>query len=172
MKVASLSGFDGLDAARWNALVADSSLPSVFLSWQWQTAWARAFLGGRALGLLAVSEDSGTLVGLLPLYEEAGGRLMRLVGGVDVSDYLDLIAPAGREEEIWGALLEHRAAAAGEWDLPGIRADAPPRGRVARDQAPQPGRSRRVGWGHDRVPPSPPAVARRQGALHGRDDGG
>ena len=125
MKVESLSGFEGLDAARWNALVAGSSLPSVFLSWQWQTAWARAFLGGRALGLLAVSEDSGALAGLLPLYEEAAGPLMRFVGGVDVSDYLDLIAPAGREEEIWGALLEHRAAAAGEWDLHGIRAASP-----------------------------------------------
>ncbi|MBI2526882.1 MAG: GNAT family N-acetyltransferase [Candidatus Rokubacteria bacterium] len=125
MKVESLSGFDGLDAAGWNALVAASSLPSVFLSWQWQTAWAHAFLGDRALQLFTVSEDSGALVGLLPLYEEAAGPLMRLVGGVDVSDYLDLIAPAGREEEIWGALLEHRAPAAGEWDLHGIRAASP-----------------------------------------------
>lgn len=125
MKVESLSGFDGLDAARWNALAAGSALPSVFLSWQWQTAWVRAFLGSRALQLLAVSEDSGALVGLLPLYEEAAGPLLRIVGGVDVSDYLDLISPAGREGEIWGALLEHRAARAGEWDLHGIRAASP-----------------------------------------------
>ncbi len=125
MKVESLSGFDGLDAARWNALVAGSALPSVFLTWQWQTAWTRAFLGSRALQILAASEDSGALVGLLPLYEEAPGPLLRIVGGVDVSDYLDLIAPAGREEEIWAALLEHRAGAAGEWDLHGIRAASP-----------------------------------------------
>ena len=66
MKVESLSGFEGLDAPRWNALVAGSSLPSVFLSWQWQTAWARAFLGGRAIGLLAVSGDSRAPAGPPP----------------------------------------------------------------------------------------------------------
>jgi len=60
----------------------------------------------------------------LPLYEEAPRRL-RLVGGVDVSDYLDLIAAADREEEVWQALLEHRAAQPDEWDLHAIPAASP-----------------------------------------------
>jgi CelD/BcsL family acetyltransferase involved in cellulose biosynthesis len=30
---------------------------------------------------------------------------LRLVGGTDVADYLDLVAVAGREEEVWKALL-------------------------------------------------------------------
>jgi CelD/BcsL family acetyltransferase involved in cellulose biosynthesis len=124
MKVEALPSFDGLDEARWNALLGRARHPSLFLSWQWQTAWAQAFLAGRSLHLMQVTDDAGTLVGLLPLYEDSHG-VRRLVGGVDVSDYLDLIAPAGLEEEVWSALLQHRAGEATEWDLHAIRAVSP-----------------------------------------------
>lgn len=124
MKIEALPGFESLDEGRWNALLGLTRLPSVFLSWQWQTAWARAFLEARPLHLLRVSDDAGLLAGLLPLYDEAVG-LRRFIGGVDVSDYLDLIAPAGREEEVWQALLQHRAGESTEWDLRAIRAASP-----------------------------------------------
>ena len=124
MKVEALPGFESVDEACWNGLQAQARQPSVFLSWQWQTAWARAFLAERPLHLLRVSDDAGTLAGLLPLYDEGAG-LRRFVGGVDVSDYLDLIVPAGREEEVWQALLQHRAGEATEWDLHAIRAASP-----------------------------------------------
>jgi CelD/BcsL family acetyltransferase involved in cellulose biosynthesis len=124
MKVEALPGFESFDETRWNGLLTQARQPSVFLSWQWQTAWARAFLAKRPLHLLGVSDDAGTLAGLLPLYEESAG-LRRFVGGVDVSDYLDLIAPAGREEEVWQALLQHRAGEATVWDLRAIRAASP-----------------------------------------------
>jgi CelD/BcsL family acetyltransferase involved in cellulose biosynthesis len=71
-----------------------------------------------------VSDADGILAGLLPLYEETPARLC-ILGGVDVSDYLDVIAAAGREEEVWQALLQHRAAQAVEWDLHAIRAASP-----------------------------------------------
>jgi len=124
MKVETLPGFEALDEGRWNALLASARQPSIFLSWQWQTAWAAAFLEGRPLHLLRVTDDAGVLAGLLPLYEEGSG-IRRLVGGVDVSDYLDLIAPAGLEEEIWQALVQHRAGEGSEWDLHAIRAASP-----------------------------------------------
>jgi len=124
MKVEALPGFESFDEGCWNGLLAQARQPSVFLSWQWQTAWARAFLAERSLHLLRVNDDAGTLTGLLPLYDEGAG-LRRFVGGVDVSDYLDLIVPAGREEEIWQALLQHRAGEATEWDLRAIRAASP-----------------------------------------------
>ena len=124
MKVEAQPGFESLDEARWNGLLAQARQPSVFLSWQWQTAWARAFLDSRPLHLLRVSDDGGMLTGLLPLYDEGVG-LRRFVGGVDVSDYLDLIAPTGREEEVWQALLQHRAGESTEWDLRAIRAASP-----------------------------------------------
>lgn len=123
MKVDALPGFAGLDERRWNGLLDQSKLPSVFLTWQWQTQWARSFAAG-PLQLLTVTDEEGSLSGLLPLYEESPGRL-RILGGVDVSDYLDVIAAAGREEEVWQTLLQHRAAQPVEWDLHAIRAVSP-----------------------------------------------
>jgi CelD/BcsL family acetyltransferase involved in cellulose biosynthesis len=123
MKVDALPGFAGLDERRWNGLLDQSKLPSVFLTWQWQTEWARSFAAG-PLQLLTVTDEEGSLSGLLPLYEESPGRL-RILGGVDVSDYLDVLTAAGREEEVWQTLLQHRAAQPVEWDLHAIRAVSP-----------------------------------------------
>ncbi len=121
MKVDVLAGWTGLDEKRWNGLLDRSKLPSVFLSWQWQTQWAQAFARDRRLHLLSVTDEEGGLTGLLPLYEEQPATL-RFLGGVEVSDYLDVIVAAGREEEVWHALLQHRAAEPVEWDLHAIRA--------------------------------------------------
>lgn len=124
MKAEVLASLDGLDEKRWNGLLDRSASPSVFLTWQWQTEWVRAFAADRALQLFTVSDADGALVGLLPLYEESPARL-RLLGGIDVSDYLDVIAAAGAEEEVWQTLLQHRAAQTVEWDLHAIRAGSP-----------------------------------------------
>jgi CelD/BcsL family acetyltransferase involved in cellulose biosynthesis len=121
MKVDVLPGWAGLDEARWNGLLDRAKLPSVFMTWQWQTVWARSFAAAASLHLLAVSDEDGSLVGLLPLHEAEPG-ILRILGGVDVSDYLDLVVAAGREEEVWQALLQHRATQPVEWDLHAIRA--------------------------------------------------
>jgi hypothetical protein len=121
VKVEVHADLQAFDEARWNGLLDRARLPSVFLTWQWQTEWSRAFAAERPKQILAATDAAGELAGLLPLYEETPGR-WRILGGVDVSDYLDLIAPAGREEEVWAALLAHCAAHRAEWDLHGIRA--------------------------------------------------
>lgn len=129
MKIQTLPDLEALDEGRWNALLTASAQPSVFMTWQWQAAWLRAFSGGRPLQVLAGSDATESLVALLPLHEAEPG-LWRIVGGVDVSDYLDLIAVAGREEEVWDALLQHRAADRSAWHLRGIRAESPTAQRV------------------------------------------
>jgi len=123
MKVGALGSFDGLDPDRWNALVERASGGSIFLTWQWQTAWAAAFLNGRPLQILTVTDDDGALRGALPLYEESAGR-WRIVGGEDVSDYLDAIAAPGAEPAVWEALLQHRASDRSTWELRGLRPDS------------------------------------------------
>ena len=123
MKVEALGSFDGLDPERWNALVERASGGSVFLTWQWQTAWTAAFLGGRPLQILTVNDADSSLRGALPLYEEAPGR-WRIVGGEDVSDYLDAIAAPGAEAAVWEALLQHRASDRTVWELRGLRPDS------------------------------------------------
>src|SRR5262245_64930185 len=123
MKVEALGSFDALDPDRWNALVERCSGGSVFLTWQWQAAWAAAFLGGRSLQILTVNDADCALRGALPLYEEAPDR-WRIVGGEDVSDYLDVIAAPGAESSVWEALLQHRAGDRTVWELRGLRPES------------------------------------------------
>jgi len=124
MKVDVLAACADLDEKMWNGLVERSKLPSIFMTWQWQSHWAGAFAADGSLELLTARDEDGTLAGLLPLYEETPGQL-RILGGVDVSDYLDVIALAGREEDVWRALLQHRSSQSVEWDLHAIRAVSP-----------------------------------------------
>lgn len=114
------SGFDAL-RDQWNDLLARSRSNTLFLTWQWQTTWWRC-LGQGDLYLLAWFE-AGRLVGLAPLYlhDDDGQRRFDLVGCVDVSDYLDLIVEPGREEAIYGALLDWLASeACPPWDATGL----------------------------------------------------
>jgi CelD/BcsL family acetyltransferase involved in cellulose biosynthesis len=111
----------GLGAAGWNRLVERCRAPAPFATWQFQTAWYRAF-GTGPLHLLAAQDGAEEWVGVLPLHEvpTPDGPVVRLVGGTDIADYLDLIAVAGREEEVWKALLPVLA------DLPWRTADLRP----------------------------------------------
>ena len=71
-----------------------------------------------------MEDAEGRLVALLPLHEVEPG-VLKLLGGADISDYLDLIALAGREEEAWMALLQSRAAERVVWDLHAVPGRSP-----------------------------------------------
>lgn len=115
------NGFDAL-RDQWNDLLARSRSKTLFLTWEWQTTWWR-FLGQGDLYLLAWC-DAGRLVAVAPLYlhdAADGQRRFDLVGCVDVSDYLDLIVEAGREEAVYRALLDWLASdACPPWDVTGL----------------------------------------------------
>jgi CelD/BcsL family acetyltransferase involved in cellulose biosynthesis len=124
VKTEILEDLDAVGASAWQAVHAASALRSPFLSWTWQSEWARAFAAGDRLEIRRVTDDAGRLLGLLPLYEAEPG-LLRLLGGVDVSDYLDLLAEAGRESDVWAALLASRPAPRPVWDLHSVPAASP-----------------------------------------------
>jgi CelD/BcsL family acetyltransferase involved in cellulose biosynthesis len=115
---------EAVGAAEWDGLLARTAIRSPFLSWTWQDAWVRAFASDRRLEIRRVVDSAGRLIGLLPLHEVSPG-LLRIVGGTDVSDYLDLMAEAGREEDAWRALLESRAASPAVWDLHAVPVASP-----------------------------------------------
>src|SRR5438552_2765208 len=116
VKVQAHDSFDAVGASAWDGLVAATRLRSPFLSWTWQHEWAQAFAPTRRLEIRVVQDDGGHLVAILPLYEDSPG-VLRMIGGADVSDYLDLIAVEGREEEAWTALLQSRGTERVEWRL-------------------------------------------------------
>src|SRR5262245_52091804 len=124
MKVSIRDRLEAVGASAWDGLVAASRLRSPFLSWAWQYEWARTFASDRRVEIRCVEDDAGNLVALLPLHESSPG-VMQLIGGVDVSDYLDLISSQGREEEAWTALLESRTAERGQWHLHAVPETSP-----------------------------------------------
>jgi len=115
---------EAVGAPAWDGLVAASRLRSPFLSWTWQCEWSRTLADDRRLEIRCVEDGAGSLVALLPLYESSSGSL-EILGGADVSDYLDLIAVQGREEEAWMALLQSRAAEQVEWALHAVPEASP-----------------------------------------------
>jgi CelD/BcsL family acetyltransferase involved in cellulose biosynthesis len=118
---------DSLEAVgpeAWDALHATLRLRSPFLAWTWQRGWMDVLGEGRRLELRRVVDAGGRLAGLLPLVEVAPGQCM-LVGGADVSDYLDVLARAGEERDVWAALLESRATARATWTLHAVPEASP-----------------------------------------------
>jgi CelD/BcsL family acetyltransferase involved in cellulose biosynthesis len=121
VKVEIETDLEAVGAAAWEALTAAAARPSPFLTWTWQQEWARVFAAGRRVEVRRVLDGEGRLQALLPLYEAAPERWC-LVGGADISDYLDLVAAAGREEDAWAALLASRAVSPAAWELHAVPA--------------------------------------------------
>ncbi|MGH2544494.1 MAG: GNAT family N-acetyltransferase [Ardenticatenaceae bacterium] len=106
------AAFDALEEA-WEALHERSATATIFNSVPYARLWWRHFGVPEALQLWTVW-DNETLVGVAPLYEtpdERGAPARRFVGGVEVSDYLDVVAEPGWEAAVVAALLERWADA-------------------------------------------------------------
>src|SRR5262245_58224674 len=116
--VEELSGVEALSslAPEWQALF-DVTNASPFLSWEWISAWHK-WLGREKYPRLFCAREGGLLVGLLALGEEerrlkgTPARVRRIsflgdqLGG---SDYLDVLALPGYEQECARALFGHIA---------------------------------------------------------------
>jgi CelD/BcsL family acetyltransferase involved in cellulose biosynthesis len=124
VKVETADHLDATAAAAWDAVAGAARLRSPFLGWTWQSHWAAVFAEGRRLDVRRVLDAEGRLVATLPLYEAAPG-VFELLGGAEISDYLDLVVVAGREEEAWAALLAARAADGTRWVLHAVPAASP-----------------------------------------------
>jgi CelD/BcsL family acetyltransferase involved in cellulose biosynthesis len=99
------SGFDVLKE-EWNDLLARSRFNTIFLTWEWQTTWWQHLGRGRGPLYILAGRDAGRLVAIAPLYlSEDAGQVFQVVGCIEVSDYLDLIVEAGREEVVYADFL-------------------------------------------------------------------
>ena len=124
MQISTLTTSDlfSVLASEWNTLLRNSTADTPFLTLEWQRTWWDCLGKGR-LHVITV-RDSGALIGLAPLFVvsqpykegEAPQRLLRLIGGTETSDYLDLTAARGREPEVFAAMLGalHESDA---WDI-------------------------------------------------------
>ncbi len=119
------AGFDALEQ-EWDRLLEESEQRVYFLRWGWTRAWWRAFKpSGSRLMIIVCRDAEGQLVGLAPFYvaqrRTAGiphvRELMFLGTGIyaQTSEYLDLIARRGSEQEVADTVVRHLQAS-NEWD--------------------------------------------------------
>lgn len=96
----------------WNNLLPGNATNEVFLTWEWQSTWWQAYQPGD-LFVITARDEAGKLVGIAPWFCEAGSRVIRPIGCVEVTDYLDsIIRPDLRKAFFAGVaeiLLEQRA---------------------------------------------------------------
>lgn len=117
----TMEAFEAL-APEWNSLLRNSQADTPFLTHEWQKTWADCLCACEGELHLLTVRDGGALIGIAPLFllneTDATGqtrRLLRLIGSVDASDYLDLIAARGREREVLAAILD-ALARDDDWD--------------------------------------------------------
>ncbi len=100
------TGFDALKG-EWNDLLKRSRFDTIFLTWEWQTTWWQHLGRSRGPLFILAGRDGDKLVAIIPLYlTEDSGKVLQVVGCIEVSDYLDLIMEAGREEEVYADFLK------------------------------------------------------------------
>jgi CelD/BcsL family acetyltransferase involved in cellulose biosynthesis len=135
MKLQWYSDVAGFDALRsdWNRLLQSSATDTLFLTWEWQRAWWDTLGAAKDLWLAAGRDEGGQICAIIPLFSQATWldtdspmpsinienptavgngswqRTVHLVGGSEVSDYLDIIAPPTFNHQAWDALFESMA---------------------------------------------------------------
>lgn len=109
-----------LDALRdaWDALVPTAITPYPFQSTGWAAAWCRVFGSDAEPLLLAVRDDADALIGIAPLVlrQTDLGRTVQLIGGDDLTDYLDIIAAERDVPRAWQAVTDHLLHIREQWD--------------------------------------------------------
>jgi CelD/BcsL family acetyltransferase involved in cellulose biosynthesis len=113
-----------LDSADWEALVAQTACPTVFLAPWWISAWHGVF-GSEAQPRIILVRDGDELVGVAALLDL--GDSLVLAGDSDLFDYQDVVLAKGRESEVVEALLGFLSDVP-NWktlDLPSVPGDSP-----------------------------------------------
>jgi CelD/BcsL family acetyltransferase involved in cellulose biosynthesis len=108
----TLSAFEQLQP-EWNDLLQRSYSNRIFSTYEWQYTWWTTYEAGE-LWIVAVRDDNDRLLGLAPWFIEArpDERVVRSIGCVDVTDYVDLIIDVNHVEVVSTLLAaflrEHR----------------------------------------------------------------
>jgi peptidoglycan/xylan/chitin deacetylase (PgdA/CDA1 family)/CelD/BcsL family acetyltransferase involved in cellulose biosynthesis len=106
--------------AAWDHLVCETASKSIFLTWEWATAWWSAYGKPGDLRVLTAVDDAGVLRGIAPLRERVVRRYgqqspaLAFIGDAPTecdSDYLDFIAAPGWEKQVIEAFHRHCAGA-------------------------------------------------------------
>jgi CelD/BcsL family acetyltransferase involved in cellulose biosynthesis len=100
----------------WNALLAESRVNNIFLTWEWMHTWWCVYGHEYKLQIITVRLQSGKLVGIAPFKMKERNilgihreRILEFIGvGEDVTtEYVDIIARIGYEACVYDKVTYH-----------------------------------------------------------------
>ena len=101
----------------WQDLLVHSDANQIFLTYEWLSTWWSVYHPGQ-IWTLVVRADGGRCQGIAPwfLSELDGERVVRPIGCVDVTDYVDVIARRGAEAAVFQSLADWLAEHRNDFD--------------------------------------------------------
>lgn len=105
------------DAPEWGRLLQGDPNRHIFVTQEWGRAWWEEFKQGKDLFILRVWRGD-EVVAVIPLYRKQQGRrrVLRFVGGIDLTDYLGPICSRDDRNEVAAALAWWLRNTDVEWD--------------------------------------------------------
>jgi CelD/BcsL family acetyltransferase involved in cellulose biosynthesis len=99
----------------WNELLRRSASDRIFSTWEWQSTWWDAYHPGK-LWVIVCRDEGDRLLGIAPWFVEyhpEQGRVVRSIGCIEVTDYLDLIIDKDHVDTVLNCfavfLVSHRS---------------------------------------------------------------
>jgi CelD/BcsL family acetyltransferase involved in cellulose biosynthesis len=105
------------DDPLWSELLAGDQDRHIFSMPEWHRSWWEEFGEGKDLLCLTMG-DGGKAVAIVPLYRKLYERrkILRFIGGIDLTDYVGPICAAIDRERVAEGLVEWLAETDVEWD--------------------------------------------------------
>jgi CelD/BcsL family acetyltransferase involved in cellulose biosynthesis len=102
----------------WRDVLSRDPNRQVFAYPEWNRAWWEEFKEGKDLFLMTMRRDS-EIVAVVPLYRrvDGGRKVIRFVGGIDLTDYLGPICSLEDRGEVADAFVEWLRTTDVEWDV-------------------------------------------------------
>lgn len=126
--IRGLPGFLALKD-NWDGLLSQSRNDSIFLTWEWMYNWWLVYKENGELFIITAEDNEGNLAGIAPLaYIEKPFllgtlRVFEFLGTGEkkkdktCSEFLDIIARRGMEEEVTRLIFDYLLAGAPGWDI-------------------------------------------------------
>ena len=104
------------DLPEWRTLLERDPNTHIFATPEWHRTWWEEFGASKKLQILTMWRGDD-LAGIVPLYlKEETKRILRFVGGIDLTDYLGPVCALEDRDDIADTLVEWLAETDVEWD--------------------------------------------------------
>jgi len=105
------------DLPEWREVLRRDPNRQIFATPEWNRLWWEEFGEGKDL-LLLMMRRAGDVVAILPLYREVeeGRKVLRFIGGVDLTDYIGPICSLNDRDDVAETLVDWLLTTEVEWD--------------------------------------------------------